>query len=149
MTKLKSEMKVYLAGGWFDDEQMERLEAVKKIIIDLGYGIFSPKDEALCSPDSSMDWRRQVYEGNINAIRTCNFMVAITDKKDIGTIHETGIASALNIPIVYFAETLGDNKFNLMLAQSGTAVAKSRDELSKILNDPNFVASLFSHITYK
>lgn len=131
--------RVYLASGWFNERQEERRAFVKQAIIDAGFDIFSPKDEALVDPTSSQDWREQVFKNNIKGISHAPFMVCITDEKDIGTIMEAGIAYALNIPIVYFAETLGDNPFNLMLAQSGIVACTSRDELVKVLNDDNLL----------
>ena len=131
--------RVYLASGWFNEKQEERRAFVKQAIIDAGFDIFSPKDEALVDPTSSQDWREQVFKNNIKGISHAPFMVCITDEKDIGTIMEAGIAYALNIPIVYFAETLGDNPFNLMLAQSGIVACTSREELVKVLNDDNLL----------
>lgn len=131
--------RVYLASGWFNERQEERRAFVKQAIIDAGFDIFSPKDEALVDPTSSQDWREQVFKNNIKGISHAPFMVCITDEKDIGTIMEAGIAYALNIPIVYFAETLGDNPFNLMLAQSGIVACTSREELVKVLNDDNLL----------
>lgn len=134
--------KVYLAGGWFDEEQEERLYAVYDILKDCDYEVFFPKEEALCKPDSSIDWRKEVFSGNCNAIKTCSFMVCITDKKDIGTIFEAGYAYSSGVPIIYFAETLGDNPFNLMLAQSGIEVVSSREELRELLNSDELYESL-------
>ena len=68
-------------------------------------------------------------------IRMSELVVGITDERDIGTLWEIGYAYAMDKPIVYFTETPGDRGFNLMLAQSGIAVALSRDELSSIIND--------------
>ena len=49
----------------------------------------------------------------------------------MGTIWEAGFAYGINKPVIYFAETLGDNQFNLMLAQSGRDVFTSQDEVTK------------------
>lgn len=151
MSNLKSEVinkgRVYIAGGWFDPEQEERLYAVKEILESEGYKVFFPKEEALCKPDSDQDWRKVVFEGNVNAIVGCNFMVNITDKKDMGTIFEAGVGYATKVPIIYFAETLGDGKFNLMLAQSGVAVAQSRDQLRELLNNEDVLTAILSKQT--
>ena len=149
ISEVKRSGKVYLAGGWFDDEQAERLEAVKNIIVDAGFEIFAPKDEALCEPDSDQDWRKIVFDGNCSAINNCSFMVNITDKKDMGTIFEAGLAYALHRPIIYFAETLGNNKFNLMLAQSGVAVASSRDKLKSLLRNPILMECILNNSKYE
>lgn len=142
---VKNSGRVYCAGGWFTPTQEERLYAVKDILESSGYSVFFPKEEALCQPDSSMDWRREVFEGNCKAIDSCSFMVSITDEKDMGTIWEAGYASGKGKPIIYFAETLNGHNFNLMLAQSGVAVALSRDELREILNDPSVMEGVINN----
>ena len=48
--------------------------------------------------------------------------MAITDEKDIGTIWEAGYAYGIGKEIVYYAETLGDNPFNVMLGKSGIGI---------------------------
>ena len=48
----------------------------------------------------------------------------------MGTIWEAGYAYGIGKPVIYFAETLGDNQFNLMLAQSGRDVFTSQDEVT-------------------
>lgn len=141
---LNEKGRVYLAAGWFDDEQFERCEAVRDIIKDSGFRIYSPKDEAIVNDSSDGDWRKAVFDMNVNNIKNASFMVCITDKKDIGTIYEAGEAHALGVPIVYFAETLGNNKFNLMLAQSGIAVVQSREALKEFLNNSNKLVHLLT-----
>lgn len=129
------EGKVYLAGGWFSPSQEERLYAVKKIIEDAGFSVFFPKEDNLCPPDADEKQRKASFDGNCMDIKKSDLVVGITDERDIGTIWELGYAYAVKKPIVYFAETLGNRGFNLMLAQSGIAVALSRDELSSIMKD--------------
>lgn len=135
----KSLGKVYLASGWFTKTQEERRLFVKDALLEAGYEVFSPKDEALVDNTSSKDWREQVFKGNVKAISEAPFVLCITDEKDIGTIMEAGIAYAKNVPIVYFAETLGNNPFNLMLALSGVVACTSREQLTRVLNDDTLV----------
>ena len=55
---------------------------------------------------------------------------AVTDGKDMGTIWEAGYAYGIDKPVLYYAETLGNNQFNLMLAESGKDVFLSQDEVT-------------------
>ena len=142
LEELKSKGRVYLAGGWFDFEQDYRLNYVHELLKSKGYSVFFPREEALVDNSSNQDWRQQVYEGNMKAIGSCSFMLCITDRKDMGTIWEAGVATGLNKPILYFAETLGEGKFNLMLAQSGRAVATSKDILSELLDSEVFAEAI-------
>ena len=60
----------------------------------------------------------------------------------MGTIWEAGYAYGCNeacelsgaakIVIVYYCETLGDGKFNLMLAQSGDIIITKFEDLDKL-----------------
>ena len=126
---------VYIAGPFFNAEQLERVEAIKQILSMKGLTYFSPKDNIMLSPDASIEERRKAFEDNIKNICGCSWVLCITDGKDVGTMFEAGVAYAVSTPIVYFAETLGDRPFNVMLSESGIKVLRSRQELMDW--DPN------------
>jgi len=120
----------YIASGWFNPQQENDLENIKAVLSFLKILYFSPKDECIAAPNSDSKWKEKVFSGNINAIKKSKFIIANTRDKDMGTVFECGIAYAFNIPIIYYCEGLkGD--FNLMLSQSGIAVATSTEELEK------------------
>lgn len=135
-------MKVYFASPWFNHEQAEREDRVKKKLRDIGFDVWSPKDNCVCSPIADEEMRKKVFYDNCYNIETCDILFAITDGKDMGTIWETGFACGINymltehdrrIVIVYYCETLGPNgQFNLMLAQSGDIVITKFDDLDKL-----------------
>lgn len=145
---INSKGKVYLASPWFNDEQFERCEWLRDTLIDLGFNVFSPKDENLVIPDADLDWREQAFKGNINAINDCSFLIAITNGKDMGTIFECGHAYSIGKPIVYFAEGL-NGQFNLMLAQSGKHVITSREQLVEDFKKVEFLNSLYYNLNFK
>lgn len=145
---IKAQGKVYLAGPWFHEGQLGRLESVKSSLLNAGFEVFSPKDENLVQADSKLDWREQAFNANIEHIDKASFVLAITDGKDVGTIFETGYAYAHNIPVVYFAETLGDNEFNLMLAQSGVHVVRSFDQLTSDLRSQDLLYSVINNTKF-
>ena len=137
-------MKVYFASPWFNPEQAEREERVKGRLRELGFNVWSPKDNSSLSPITDPVIREKIFSANVENIKSCNILFAITDGKDMGTIWEAGFANGLNasdplglnanpIKIVYYCETLGpDGQFNLMLAQSGDIVIKSFGDLDKL-----------------
>jgi len=133
---------LYFASPFFNPSQVEREEALKAILRSNGLRIFSPKEEILLEPNASAEDRRRTFEGNCAAIRDSIAVFAVTDEKDMGTIWEAGYAYGIKKPIIYFAETLGDNCFNVMLAQSGKKVFLDRAELTQesilaaIFDDP-------------
>lgn len=122
---------LYFASPFFNDEQVEREESLKAILRDKGFKIFSPKESCHLPPDATPKDRRAIFESNCDAIRDSIAVFAITDGKDMGTIWESGFAYGIGKPIVYYAETLGNNQFNLMLAQSGKAVFLDREDVTR------------------
>ena len=137
-----NDKKVYFASPWFNPEQAEREERVKGKLRELGFYVWSPKDNCVCSPIASEELRQKVFSDNVENIKSSDIIFAITDGKDMGTIWEAGFASGYNagagenhkpITIVYYCETLGPNgQFNLMLAQSGNIVITRFEDLDKL-----------------
>ena len=114
-------MKVYLASPFFNDEQVEREERVKKKLRDFGVTVLSPKEFCFCPPDASDELREKTFKDNLKHIKEADAIFAITNGKDMGTIFEAGFAYGIHKPIIYFCEGL-NSQFNLMLAQSGNVV---------------------------
>lgn len=121
----------YFASPFFRPDQVEREERLKAHLRILGYRVFSPKESCHLESTAGTDKQSDVFSDNINAIKSSAAVFAITDTKDMGTIWEAGYAFASGKPVVYFAETLGNNQFNLMLAQSGRAVFTSQNDISR------------------
>lgn len=134
--------KIYFASPWFTPEQEEREERLKAKLRELGFEVHSPKEEAVCGALSDKETRQRIFNGNIFAIQDADIVFAVTDGKDMGTIWEAGYAYGWNerqlavgyepIKIVYYCETLGDGKFNLMLAQSGDIVITKFEDVDKL-----------------
>lgn len=131
----------YIASGWFNEAQANDLNQIKNLLDELNIIYFSPKDEILCPPNSSMEIQDLAFNGNLSSIKEKDFIIVNTRDKDIGTIFEAGYSFAFNKPIIYFAEGF-KGKFNIMLSRSGCAVATSIDELKahllKIMNNINY-----------
>lgn len=134
--------KVYFASPWFTPEQEEREERLKAKLRSLGFDVWSPKENAICDTVSDKETRAAIFKGNLDNITDADVVFAITDGKDMGTIWEAGYAYGFNecanilgfesIKIVYYCETLGDGKFNLMLAESGDIVITKFEDLDKL-----------------
>jgi nucleoside deoxyribosyltransferase len=119
--------KAYIAAPWFTPEQYERVEALKTTLLKNSTLYFSPKDENLFGDGKAT--ASEVLDGNLMAIEACDFIIVITDEKDVGTMWEAGFAYAIDKPIVYmWLYRKPGQKFNLMLAASG-AVAYNHNEL--------------------
>ena len=124
--------KIYFAGGWFTPEQEEEHTRLYDFIKD-EFDVFNPKLEGIVKKDDSDDYMSKVLIGNIEGIKNADLVLVIYDYKDTGTIWESGCAYANKKPIVYYAETLGDKKFNLMLAKTGN-FAPNMKELDRLLH---------------
>ena len=120
----------YFASPFFNDEQIEREERMIAHLRNLGFLVFSPKEACHLEATAGIEARHNTFNMNIEAIRRSKAVFAVTDGKDVGTIWEAGYAFGINKPVIYFAETLGTNKFNLMLAQSGRDVYLKQEEVT-------------------
>lgn len=132
------EAKIYFASPWFSKEQSEREERVKKRLRELGWNVWSPKENCNLSPISDEVIRDKVFKDNCSHIDGCDFVFAITDGKDMGTIWEAGYAYGRYKPVIFYCETLNGGYFNLMLAQSAYGVITSFDgleDLKKIIEE--------------
>lgn len=117
-------MYVYIASGWFNKQQQDDVEGIKKTLEKLDIKYYSPKDHNLCSPDAPMHKKMEVVKENIHKLNQVDLVIVNTRDKDMGTIFEAGYAHCLSVPIIYYCQGL-KGQFNLMLAQTGRAVATS------------------------
>ena len=148
--------KVYFAGPWFTAAQAEREQRLIKKLRDLGFDVFSPRESSnITGSFADPAAQKSTFEGNIVNIDDCDVLFAVTDGKmgvctepdqdgrpmsaiDAGTMVECGYAYCLRRKsgkapiIVYYAETLGNRGFNLMLAQSADIVITSYDDMDKL-----------------
>jgi len=126
--------KCYIASGWFSPEWLQELENIKSILDSHGLTYFSPRDEAICEADASIDRQKAIFDGNIRGLEVSDWMICNTRNKDMGSVWEAGAFYEMKKPIVYFAGGLPEGaQFNLMLAQSGKAVCMNLEELDDYL----------------
>ena len=112
----------YLASPFFNEDQIEREERIKSLLRTYGYKVYSPREHGVVGNLSDSVAVEETFNSNVEAINNSKKVLAITDRKDMGTIWEAGYAYGKGIPIVYYAETLGDNPFNIMLSESGIGI---------------------------
>lgn len=119
----------YLASPFFKDTQIRREDEVKNILRYNGYTVYSPKENGVLTPDATDEVRTKIFKENCEAIQKSRRILAITDEKDIGTIWEAGYAYGIGKEVVYYAETLGGNPFNVMLGKSGIGIFTNHNDL--------------------
>lgn len=128
--------RIYLASGWFNEEQKRQmleihgvLEALKK---EGRVELFAPFfDGIVLKGKQDPAWRekmKEVWDLDIRMLSQSDIVVASTQDHDVGTIFETGYASAKKIPILCYNsnQELG---LNVMLAQEARGFIKSQPEL--------------------
>jgi nucleoside 2-deoxyribosyltransferase len=107
--------KIYLAGPWFT----EKADILEKYAYSMYEAtddvndctVFRPRTEGKESP-------LLTFYGNLDAIDSCDVVVALISEKDVGTAFEIGYARAKKkvIYLVGFDEKDFERKTNLMLA---------------------------------
>lgn len=134
-------MKVYLAGPWFYGDQPEKLSKVESCLDSFPeLKVFSPRRESLVTPNATDDIRKQSFDMNVKHVFDSDFIVALVDDSDKGTLFECGLAYANNVPILYYSELANVRPFNLMLAESCpelgyvTSVEALRNKIDEILD---------------
>ena len=123
--------KVYLASPFFNDAQRARERKICAILREAGYDVYAPFEHGIVAKDCAPCEKEKAFKDNVANIQKAAIVVAITDEKDMGTVWEAGFAFAYGIPIVYYAETLGDNPFNIMLGFSGIGVFSNDADFKK------------------
>ncbi|KGX90743.1 nucleoside deoxyribosyltransferase [Pontibacillus halophilus JSM 076056 = DSM 19796] len=119
---------MYLAAPFFNEEQIERVEFVHRLLNEKGLDVFSPKEHDMSELMFMSDkWRDAVYANDVINILKCDVMVAIYDGNDAGTYFEIGYATAHRIPVIVFNETT--MKANLMITESAHAWLYDRESL--------------------
>lgn len=144
--------RIYLASPWFNEAQAERENRVKNKLRELGFDVWSPKENSSLSPITDPEVREAIFAANISGMKDCDIIFAITDEKDMGTVWEAGFVYGMrNVlreefgshmteserykagpVIIYYCETLGTGMFNLMLAQSGDIVITKFEDLDRL-----------------
>ena len=155
--------KIYFAGPWFTAAQAEREQRLIKRLRELGFDVFSPRESSnITGSFADPKVQKATFEGNIVNIDSCDILFAVTDGKqgtctepdkvgqpmqaiDAGTMVEVGYAyrmrreSGKKPIMVYYAETLKNGQFNLMLAQSADIVISGETAFEDLDKLPEWI----------
>lgn len=127
--------KIYLAGPFFDDEQIERIERVEAALAEnptVG-DVFSPRKAEAIHREGSPAWAQEIFEMDRQHIDQAEVMLAVIDYEqtyvDPGTAWETGYAAAKRKPVVLLKEK-ADGTINLMMGVPAQAVLTAVTDLA-------------------
>jgi len=124
---------VYLASGWFNEAEEQARQEILEVLNKYSISYFSPKDEVEVKPDATAEDRKKAFEADTEIIKHCDFVVASTVGKDMGTLMEMGMAYAWETPFIVYFPNPNNWPVNLMIAESAFAVAQSKEELENIV----------------
>jgi len=99
---------VYLAGPFFDLAQVWMVQQARSNLSDLGLKVFSPYH------DIGLGSAEDVVTKDLEAIRNCDLVLAITDGLDAGVIYEIGYARALGKTVVVYSERHSGESLKMM-----------------------------------
>lgn len=139
-------LNIYIASGWFSEAQEKARQDILKVVNDIKscrsipINIYSPKEEGECQPNVDKKTRSDIFKLNIDKIDWADLVIVNTVEKDLGSIFEAGVTygfitsferylnNSNSKQIIYYCPGLKGN-FNLMLAESGIAVATNESQL--------------------
>lgn len=127
----------YLAGPFFNEQQIQLQEIIEELFSSYGKKVFSPRKDAGTLPkDATKKDMYNVFKADLDAIDNCECLFANVSYKDTGTSVEIGYALAKGIPVVLFRSPVMNDTdhVNLMIALACNGkVLQSTPELIEYL----------------
>lgn len=135
-------MKVYLASPKFNEAQALVVESIEYILDELNYESYSPfRDSITLKPDASKKERSEVFRSNVQAIDSCDVMIAVVNERDTGTIFEIGYFYSLCVnkgistpPLIMYVSHDKAN-ISVMLTESAAVLLVGEAQLRNYLNE--------------
>lgn len=130
--------KIYLAGPFFNEEQIHVAGAVEALAERSGVDYFSPRLRCCCPPNANFTQRALSFDMNITAIEQSDLVLARIDDFDAGTMWEMGYAFRCKRPV--YAYTMVEGRgLNLMLAQSCKGFLRGLNQIEAFLGSTGLV----------
>ena len=120
---------IYIAGPFFTPEQLAIVKSVENILLKNEIEFYSPRFSGVLSDMNGQDKYDFIYNENVFALNSCDFMLACLDYKDTGTHFEVGWFAAQGKPFVIYMKDL--SKLNVMLAVPACGIIDDLDDLNK------------------
>lgn len=127
---------IYLAGPFFDDEQIDRLERLEAALEanPTVAGFFSPFRHQYDEYEfGSKEWGEVVFESDRSQLHDADVVVALADfygddDVDPGTAWEIGYAGAQKKPVIILKEKQGH--LNIMMSVPGHAFVTNAADIA-------------------
>ena len=111
----------YLAGPFFNEQQINMQEKIEDYMALRGKHCFSPRlDAGVLGENPTLEDMNRVFRADLDAINQCKALFANVSFRDTGTSVEIGYALSRDIPVILFwNEHIHDSKtVNLMIASA-------------------------------
>ena len=119
----------YLASPFFTDEQRDTVCKVANILRAAGHEVFVPMEHMIEDAWSytPKEWAEKVFSMDLDAILTCNEVIALYYglNSDTGTAFEIGYAYASRIPVHVIPMTNPGEKFDASVMIASAAEESS------------------------
>lgn len=115
--------RVYLAGPFFTMGQVWVIELAKDAIESLGMEVFSPYH------DVGIGAAEDVVSKDVEELEKADFVYAVVDGLDAGTLFEIGYAVKRGIPVIAYQQNEGEEAMKMLV---GTGVDVVRDFATSI-----------------
>lgn len=128
-------IKIYLASGWFNEQQMSIMKEIKEVLdVFKSQGTvdyFAPYwNGIVLKPGDPKEKWKETWNLDIDMIKDSQLMIANIEGFEPGTIYECGYAGACGIPVIYYSNVVGRG-LNLMLSFSAYGFANTKEQLTK------------------
>lgn len=129
--------KVYLAGPFFTPEQDKLIDEIDRTLTAWDYEVSSPKTYLRLSKNSPPEEISRCFRLNCEKMDEADWVFAVVDDYDTGTIWEAGYMFRAGKPIVWYSDVPG-RTLNVMLAEGAYSFINglaniSVDDLNKPL----------------
>ena len=123
--------KIYLASPFFNDDELERMTSVLKVLREeKGFEVFAPFELKSDLEFGSLEWRKETFIADKTEINKADLVVAIISNgnySDSGTAWECGYSYAIGKKVIVV--NLTKNPVNLMISDSLHAYIDSIEAL--------------------
>lgn len=103
---------IYIAGPFFNEEQISLIEAIEAVLIFNNIPHYSPRSEGVLfnmTREEKLARMDYIFNKNVEMLNECDTVIAVIDNYDTGTVWELGYAFAKNKRII----TITDHCYTL------------------------------------
>ena len=103
---------IYIAGPFFNEEQVELIEAIETCLDFNQLEYYSPRSEGVLmnmTPEEKKARMKYIFDKNIEMLNAADTVIAVIDNYDTGTVFEIGYAYAKGKRII----TITDNYYGV------------------------------------